>query len=236
MESGEPRAAEQLLALVYNELRRLAAAKMARERPGHTLQPTALVHEAWLRLGGDAQPAWQNRRHFFGAAAEAMRRVLIGNARRKHAARRGLDVQHLDIDAPEIEIATPVEDEELLRVHDALIAWPSKTRARPSWSNCAISSACRSKRRPRPWAFPTAPRNAIGPMRGPGSVRRLNACARNSGPVPQADPEMAVRIGDDNSSGVRRKLWTRCPFSSRWRMKLQQTARCLDEAGRIHSC
>jgi RNA polymerase sigma factor (TIGR02999 family) len=120
MESGDPHAAEQLLAMVYDELRRLAADKMARERPGHTLQPTALVHEAWLRLGGDAQPAWQNRRHFFGAAAEAMRRVLIGNARRKHAARRGLDVQHLDIDAPDIEIVTPIQDEELLRVHEAL--------------------------------------------------------------------------------------------------------------------
>ena len=120
MESGSPQAAEQLLALVYSELRRLAAAKMAGERPGHTLQPTALVHEAWLRLGGDAQPAWQNRRHFFGAAAEAMRRVLISNARRKHAARRGLDVQHVDIDALEIEIVPPVPDEELLRLHDAL--------------------------------------------------------------------------------------------------------------------
>jgi RNA polymerase sigma factor (TIGR02999 family) len=122
MESGDPRAADQLLALVYDddELRRLAAAKMAGERAGHTLQPTALVHEAWLRLGGDAQPAWQNRRHFFGAAAEAMRRVLIGNARRKHAARRGVDAQHLDIESPEIEIVTPVEDVELLRVHEAL--------------------------------------------------------------------------------------------------------------------
>ena len=120
MESGSPQAAEQLLSLVYSELRRLAATKMAGELPGHTLQPTALVHEAWLGLGGDAQPAWQNRRHFFGAAAEAMRRVLIGNARRKHAARRGVDVQHLDIDAPEIQIFTPVADEELLRVHDAL--------------------------------------------------------------------------------------------------------------------
>jgi RNA polymerase sigma factor (TIGR02999 family) len=120
METGDPQATELLLSLVYDELRRLAAAKMARERPGHTLQPTALVHEAWLRLGGDAQPAWENRRHFFGAAAEAMRRVLIGNARRKHAARRGVDVQHVDINAPEIEIATPIPDEELLRMHDAL--------------------------------------------------------------------------------------------------------------------
>lgn len=120
MKNGDPKAAEQLLALVYGELRRVAAAKMAHERPDHTLQPTALVHEAWLRLGGDAQPAWQNRRHFFGAAAEAMRRVLIGNARRKHAARRGSDVQHCDIDAPEIEIVTPLANDELLQLHEAL--------------------------------------------------------------------------------------------------------------------
>jgi RNA polymerase sigma factor (TIGR02999 family) len=120
MENGSSQAADRLLVLVYDELRRLAASKLARERPGHTLQPTALVHEAWLRLGADAQPVWQNRRHFFGAAAEAMRRVLIGNARRKHAARRGLGVRPVDIDAPEIEIVTPVEDEDLLRVHEAL--------------------------------------------------------------------------------------------------------------------
>jgi RNA polymerase sigma factor (TIGR02999 family) len=120
MESGSPQAAEKLLALVYDELRLLAAAKMAHERPGHTLQSTALVHEAWLKMGGNSQPAWENRRHFFGAAAEAMRRILIGNARRKHAARRGVDVRHLDIDAPDIEIATPVADEELIRTHEAL--------------------------------------------------------------------------------------------------------------------
>ena len=120
MEAGEPRAAERLFAVVYDELRQLAAAKMARERPGHTLQPTALVHEAWLRLGGDAQPAWQNRRHFFGAAAEAMRRVLIGNARRKHSARRGADVEHIAIDVEEIAVAAPVQEEDLLRVHEAL--------------------------------------------------------------------------------------------------------------------
>lgn len=120
MGNGDPLAAEQLLTLVYGELRRVAATKMARERPDHTLQPTALVHEAWLRLGGDAQPAWQNRRHFFGAAAEAMRRVLIGNARRKDAARRGSDVEHFDIDAPEIEIVTSLPNDELLQLHEAL--------------------------------------------------------------------------------------------------------------------
>ena len=83
IEGGDASAAEQLLPLVYDELRKLAAAKMAHEAAGHTLQPTALVHEAWLRLGGDAQPNWENRGHFFAAAAEAMRRILFDSARRK---------------------------------------------------------------------------------------------------------------------------------------------------------
>ncbi len=120
MEAGDPQAAEQLLALVYDELRRLAAAKIGQERDGHTLQATALVHEAWLRLGCNGPAAWQNRRHFFGAAAEAMRRVLIDNARRKQTARRGVGIQKINIEGPVCEIATPVEDDELLRLHDAL--------------------------------------------------------------------------------------------------------------------
>ncbi|HXP61268.1 MAG TPA: ECF-type sigma factor, partial [Dongiaceae bacterium] len=81
--AGDAQAAEKLLPLVYEELRRLAAAKMAREKPGHTLQATALVHEAWLRLAGSDQQQWRGRTHFFSAAAEAMRRVLVDNARRK---------------------------------------------------------------------------------------------------------------------------------------------------------
>src|SRR3974377_428572 len=81
--AGDARAAEELLPLVYEELRRLAASKMANEPPGRTLQPTALVHEAWLRLGGDRQPHWKNRAHFFGAAAEAMRRILVDRARKR---------------------------------------------------------------------------------------------------------------------------------------------------------
>src|SRR5258708_814521 len=86
---GDSAAAEEILRLVYHELRKLAAAKMAREAPGQTLQPTALVHEVWLRLGGDAQPQWHNRAQFFAAAAEAMRRILIENARRRRAIRHG---------------------------------------------------------------------------------------------------------------------------------------------------
>lgn len=108
-----------LLPLVYDELRRLAAQKIAREAPGHTLQPTALVHEAWLRLGGDAQPRWANRRHFLAAAAEAMRRILVERARRRLAAKRGGGVELLDVDA--LEIPSPAADDHtLLRVNEAL--------------------------------------------------------------------------------------------------------------------
>jgi RNA polymerase sigma factor (TIGR02999 family) len=118
VEQGDSRAADQLLPLVYNELRRLAAHKMAKESPGQTLQPTALVHEAWLRVVGDGNPKWNGRAHFFGAAAEAMRRILIENARRKHAIRHGGGKAKIDIDL--IEIAAPGKDDELLAVSDAL--------------------------------------------------------------------------------------------------------------------
>src|SRR5438876_9113712 len=115
---GDPKAAEELLPLIYNELRRLAAHKMVAEAPGHTLQPTALVHEAWLRLGGDEQPTWANRIHFFCAAAEAMRRILIDRARSKQARRHGGGQQRLDVD--EVEIAAPMQEDELLAVNEAL--------------------------------------------------------------------------------------------------------------------
>ena len=119
MKTGNPRAAGELLPLVYDELRRIAAARMAHEQPGHTLQPTALVHEAWLRLGGDEAPSFQNRAHFFGAAAEAMRRILIERARRRVAAKRGAGAAMVDLD--EIEIPSPVaDDDQLLAVNEAL--------------------------------------------------------------------------------------------------------------------
>jgi RNA polymerase sigma factor (TIGR02999 family) len=118
MESGDLQAAERLLPLVYDELRHLAAARMARESPGHTLQPTALVHEAWLRLGADRQPDWKSRAQFFAAAAEAMRRILIDSARRRLAQRRGGRLEHVDID--EIDLASAGDDARVLRVNDAL--------------------------------------------------------------------------------------------------------------------
>ncbi len=118
IDQGDPHAADELLPLVYEELRKLAAQKLAHEAPGQTLQATALVHEAWLRLGGDEQPEWQNRAHFFAAAAEAMRRILIDNARRKRALRHGGGAERVDLDG--LDLAAGVDDEQLLALHEAL--------------------------------------------------------------------------------------------------------------------
>ena len=115
---GEAKAADGLLPLVYDELRSLAAEKMARETPGQTLQPTALVHEAWLRLAGGEVPQFANRAHFFAAAAEAMRRILIETARRKKAARHGGGQQRVDFEV--LNLAAPTKDDELLAVDNAL--------------------------------------------------------------------------------------------------------------------
>ena len=102
IQQGDAKAADELLPLVYEELRKLAAARMAVERDTSTLQPTALVHEAWLRLVGSQQQSWQNRRHFFAAAAEAMRRILIDHARRKHAQKRHAGAERLDLESVKI--------------------------------------------------------------------------------------------------------------------------------------
>jgi len=117
-QQGDPRAAGELLPLVYGELRRLAAHRLAGELHQHTLQPTALVHEAWLKISGDEKRVWNGRQHFFAAAAEAMRRILVDRARRRLAAKRGEGQAHLDAD--EIEIPAPAPDDQLLAVNDAL--------------------------------------------------------------------------------------------------------------------
>ena len=119
MQQRELPPAEELLPLVYEELRRIAAHKMAQEAPGQTLQPTALVHEAWLRLGADAQPAWTNRAHFFAAAAEAMRRILVERARRRNALKRGGGAERVSLDEMEIPIGM-ADDDRLLAVDEAL--------------------------------------------------------------------------------------------------------------------
>jgi RNA polymerase sigma factor (TIGR02999 family) len=118
IDSGDQLAAAELLPLVYQELRQLAARKLAAERPGQTLQATALVHEAWLRLVGDTDPNWDGRGHFFAAAAEAMRRILIENARRKQRVKHGGGLERVDLDEADVACAMPPE--ELLALDEAL--------------------------------------------------------------------------------------------------------------------
>lgn len=115
---GQHQKAEELLPLVYNELRRLAAWRLANEKPGQTLQATALVHEAYLRLVRNEEPQFNGRRHFFAAAAEAMRRILVENARRKKRLKRGGDLERVDADV--VDIAAPMPDDELLALDEAL--------------------------------------------------------------------------------------------------------------------
>jgi RNA polymerase sigma factor (TIGR02999 family) len=115
---GDPKAADELLPLVYAELRKLAAYKMAQNAAGHTLQPTALVHEVWLRLVGNDNPTFESRAHFFAAAAEAMRHFLIDNARRKLARRHGGGLQRVDVE--NVDIALPADEDHLLAVNEAL--------------------------------------------------------------------------------------------------------------------
>src|SRR6185436_20071618 len=117
IQQGDPRAGEELLPLVYAELRKLAAHKMAHEAEGQTLQPTALVHEAWLKLTGSSQQ-WNHRGHFVGAAAEAMRRILIDRARKRKRERHGHGLQRLNFD--DVDVAITTDDEVLLCVNDAL--------------------------------------------------------------------------------------------------------------------
>jgi RNA polymerase sigma factor (TIGR02999 family) len=118
IEHGDGAAAEELLPLVYEELRKLAAVRLANEAEGQTLQPTALVHEAWLKLAGAHQQQWNGRGHFFGAAAEAMRRILIDRARKRNRERHGAGLQRVNLDS--VDLATNTDDETLLRLNDAL--------------------------------------------------------------------------------------------------------------------
>jgi RNA polymerase sigma factor (TIGR02999 family) len=118
VERGDPKAAEELLVLVYDELRRIAAFKMAHESPGQTLQPTALVHEAWLRLVGNESPTFNNRAHFFHTASEAMRRILIDRARRKRTERHGGGYLRVELDG--FDPAALDADDQLLAVHEAV--------------------------------------------------------------------------------------------------------------------
>ena len=118
VETGKLQPPDQLLALVYTELRKLAACKLAGDRAGDTLQPTALVHEAWLRIAGENEEQWRGRAHFFGAAAEAMRRILVERARRKKRLKRGGKFERVEFD--EDKIVSPLPDDQLLALDEAL--------------------------------------------------------------------------------------------------------------------
>lgn len=131
VQRGEARATNELLPAVYAELRSLAAQKMTRERPGHTLQPTALVHEAYLRrIGGSDSATWSGRTHFFAAAAEAMRRILIESARRKQRLKHGGHLERVDIEA--VEVPLPMPEDDLLALDDARSHWVKEVVARVS--------------------------------------------------------------------------------------------------------
>lgn len=120
MDAGDPKAADQLLPLVYDELRKLAVVRLANEKAGQTLQPTALVHEAWLKIAGDGGEEFANRRHFFKAAATAMQQILIDAARRKQRLKHGANAVREELEESRLAMAVPAE--ELLAVHDALAA------------------------------------------------------------------------------------------------------------------
>jgi RNA polymerase sigma factor (TIGR02999 family) len=124
LEAGHPQAAEELLILVYNDLRRLAASRMAQQPSGQTLQATALVHEVWLKVAGAQPYSFKNRAHFFAVAAEAMRRILIDRARHKRAVRHGGALRKVEFD--DLEIAAPGGDDQLIAMHEALTKFAEK--------------------------------------------------------------------------------------------------------------
>jgi RNA polymerase sigma factor (TIGR02999 family) len=170
IENGDPKAAEGLLPLVYEELRKLAAQKLAQEKPGQTLQATALVHEAYLRLvGGDQGRDWNGRAHFFGAAAEAMRRILVDQARRKKAGKHGGGL--LRVELPEGLAEAESRSDDLLALDEAL--------GRLELHDPDALPASRTRRPPTSWASAAGPRTASGHWAGHG----CSANCRNSWPA-----------------------------------------------------
>jgi RNA polymerase sigma factor (TIGR02999 family) len=219
IEQGDAQAAEMLLPLVYDELRKLAAAKLAQEKPGQTLQATALVHEAYLRLVDvDKAQDWDTRRHFFAAAAEAMRRILIEKARSKGRQKRGGVARQVDLD--ENDWVTATTPDQLLAVDEALARLALEDQAAAEALNCAISPECQWTKLQRRWVFiaqlptdigltlargfvpnygpPIRPINSLSvsgyssrPMRQIEAVCRIAMCTR---PRAEADDEFAIQI------------------------------------------
>jgi RNA polymerase sigma factor (TIGR02999 family) len=164
IKAGDSKAAEGLLVLVYDELRRLAASKLAHEAPGQTLQPTALVHEAWLRLVGDRTPSFNDREHFFRASAEAMRRILIDRARRKLTMRHGGGCQRVEIEG--YEPSAPAVDGQVLALNEALDKFARSIPCKLSWSSYGILRDWRMKRFPKLCEFRFPQSKIIGPFSG----------------------------------------------------------------------
>jgi RNA polymerase sigma factor (TIGR02999 family) len=165
---GDPSAAEQLLPLVYNELRQLAARRLAHEQPGQTLQATALVHEAYLRLVSDSRDVWDNRRHFFAAAAEAMRRILVERARRKRRVRHGGGKKRLDLEEACSLVQPPSQD--LLALDKALTRLAALNPARAEVVKLRFFTGLTCPRSPKRSAFLYPPRSATGRSPAPGST------------------------------------------------------------------
>jgi RNA polymerase sigma factor (TIGR02999 family) len=178
--SGNLTPADRLLPLVYEELRKLAAHKMAHESPGQTLQATALVHEVWLRMGGGQERGWNNRTHFFAAAAEAMRRILIDNARRKKALRHGGQVERVTLDPDSPELAAAMDDGQLLALNEALERLAVHDAAKAELVKLRFFAGLTLPEAAEALGIPRPRRNGIGLMRGrgfTGKSRRRNVSA-----------------------------------------------------------
>jgi RNA polymerase sigma factor (TIGR02999 family) len=175
IESGDPVAAEGLLPLVYDELRKLAAARLGQEKPGQTLQATALVHEAYLRLvGRQDSPSWDGQGHFFATAAEAMRRILIERARRAHRVRHGGRRNREELNVIEPAIAAPLDEVDLLALNEALDRLEFASQRRAQLSSCGTLPAFRCRKRPNCSGSPSRPPRPTGPTRRPGKWKKHN--------------------------------------------------------------
>lgn len=161
------RSAEDLLPLVYDELRRLAARRLAKERPDQTLQATALVHEAYMRLvKSNAEKTWDGRRHFFAAAAEAMRRILVNRARDRNRLKRGGNRERIDLDLD--SVPDDSRDEELLALDEAIESLEKHDEACTKSSRCGSLRVSHRNKPPKQWVFPAEQPIAIGPTPRPG--------------------------------------------------------------------
>ena len=173
IQHGDPKAADELLPLVYAELRKLAAYKMAHSAAGHTLQPTALVHEVWMRLVGSENPTFENRAHFFSAAAEAMRHLLIDNARRKLARRHGGGLQRMEIE--NVDIALPANEDHLLALNDALDQLAAHSPVQAQVVKLRFFVGMTAPNPPKFWACPNAPSSNTGLTSRPGFTAKFRA-------------------------------------------------------------